>query len=210
MKLSQNGKYILANGMVYDISLDESVSINDLSFGFLFVPAKECHSCILIAWTHGARRKPLFDICCDWQTLKVRMIVVAHQSPMVCPNFYELGERAILGMHLKRSGLWGFEVASNYSVHHTAVTRDNNCLLVMLFDDFVECGSHPSMKLRNRFATREKYCVRISAPIWLPMFSHEVNICHSVALRTRIMLTKSRFNIDLESCKCWRNNLRCF
>jgi predicted heme/steroid binding protein len=41
MKLSQNGKYILANGMVYDISLDESVSINDLSFGFWFDFIKE-------------------------------------------------------------------------------------------------------------------------------------------------------------------------
>ena len=41
MKLSQNGRYILANGRVYDISLDESVSINDLSFGFWFNFIKE-------------------------------------------------------------------------------------------------------------------------------------------------------------------------
>jgi hypothetical protein len=41
MKLSQNGRYILANRMVYDISLDESVSINDLSFGFWFDFIKE-------------------------------------------------------------------------------------------------------------------------------------------------------------------------
>ena len=41
MKISQNGKYILANNMVYDISLDESVSINDLSFGFWFDFIKE-------------------------------------------------------------------------------------------------------------------------------------------------------------------------
>ena len=39
MKLSQNGRYILANRMVYDISLDESVSINDFSGVFLKNPS---------------------------------------------------------------------------------------------------------------------------------------------------------------------------
>jgi hypothetical protein len=37
-------------------------------------------------------RKLLVNICCDWQTLKMRMIVVTQQRPMVCPDLDELGQ----------------------------------------------------------------------------------------------------------------------
>ena len=65
------------------------------------------------------------------------------------------------------------------------------------------------MKLSNGLSTGEELGVRIGTPVGRSMPTNEFVKCQSVALWSRIVLTKIGIDIDGQARQCWSNNFCC-